>query len=494
MIKKILLSSLLLLAASNCIAFEKIELYVGEIKILKVKEIDRIAVGNPDVVSNSMLSSGQLLLIAESEGSSNVHIWFKDDSESDYMFHVTSTSSNLVTRKNEVENLLADIKGIDINIVGDRIVLTGQVAFGNETKIKTIQDAYEEVLVSTNFNINDLERRKNEIEDLLSDVEGLTVRIIGDKIALNGLIDNGFGGAIEIVQGVFPELLDLTQRASLDMNMPDNKMVLMNIKITEFAKNYLDSMGIEWDNSIAGPAAGATFTGIASRSFRATEQPATSFGGDLGITKTLTGKGYFGLITEITSRINFAVDSGDAIILAEPRLAARSGGEATFLSGGSFPIEISNINGTTIEFKEYGIKLSVSPVIDRNNNIRANVSTELSSINNAVAVNGVPGVNTRETQADVILKSGETLIMSGLLNQEASKDITGIKFLKDIPILGALFQSENFRDNKSELVIFVTPEVFDSSSDVNREAIEKAHKNIEEFLQDVDKDSLDIVY
>ena len=84
--------------------------------------------------------------------------------------------------------------------------------------------------------------------------------------------------------------------------------------------------------------------------------------------------------------------------------------------------------------------------------------------------------------------------MSGLLNQEASKDISGIKLLKDIPIFGALFRSENFRDNKSELVIFVTPEVFDSSTEPNQEAVKKAKENIEAFIEAVDEDSLDIVY
>lgn len=492
MLKQILAVITLLLIANISMASSRINLSAGEIKILQLDDIERVAIGNPSVVSYSILENGQVLLIAESEGSSNIHIWFYDGRERDYSVSVTGNSSNLAARKKEVEDLLADIEGLDINIVGERIVLTGNIGFGDEAKIQTVQDAYEEVLVNTNSGVNDLARKKGEIEEMLSDAQGLVVKIIGDKIVLTGTVDNSFEEPIATVQSVFPELLDLTSRASLDMSVPDNKMVLMNIKITEFNKNYLDTLGIAWDTSIPGFSAGVSTLFERGDQLGAPAASGLNFESSAG--QGVSSLGYFGIATEIATRINFAVSSGDALILAEPRLAARSGGEATFLSGGEFPIEISNINGTTIEFKEFGIKLSVQPEVDRNNNIRANVSTELSSINNAVAVNGVPGLNTRETQADVIMRAGETLVMSGLLNQEASKDVSGIKFLSEIPILGALFRSENFRDNKSELVIFVTPQVFDSSSEINKQAVMDAKEKIQRFIESVDESSLDIVY
>ena len=132
--------------------------------------------------------------------------------------------------------------------------------------------------------------------------------------------------------------------------------------------------------------------------------------------------------------------------------------------------------------------------MDRNNNIRANVSTEISAIDRSVSVGDVPGLLTRKTATDISMRSGETLVMSGLLNQQASKDISGIKFLMDIPILGHLFRSKNFRDQKSELVIFVTPTVFNADSDLNKEAIDYAKKGIESTVEQIDEERLDIVY
>lgn len=492
MIKKIFVTCLLSLLSCFCLAGEKIELYVGEIKILNVGNIERIAVGKSDVISNSLLNNGQLLLIAEAPGSSSVHIWLPDGSKKEYTVHVIDKSDNLVKRKLEIEELLAGIDGLNVNIVGEKIVLSGSIAYGHENAITKVGETYDDVLIATHFAVNELVRQKLEIEDLLSDVDGLNVRIVGERVVLSGLVDNGHDAAITTVIGAYTGTLDLTERGNLDMDMPDNKMVLTSIKIADFDKNYLDTLGIEWDTQIQGPSAGGSTLYERGPTLGVPTTTPLNFANSTGgIDSSL---GYFGIATEITSRINFAVDSGHALILAEPRLAARSGGTATFLSGGEFPIEISNINGTTVEFKEFGIQLTVEPEVDQNNNIRAKVTTELSSINNAVAVNNIPGLDTRKTEADVLLGSGETLVMSGLLSQEASKDIGGVKFLMDIPILGALFRSESFRDNKSELVIFVTPTVFNANSSINSDAIKYAKEKIEDVIEAIDENSLDIVY
>jgi pilus assembly protein CpaC len=499
MIKNIFVTCLLFFTASICIASERINLHMGEVKILKVSGIERIAVGNPNMVSNSLTNNGQLLLIAEAAGVTTLHIWFNNGDETDYFIHVVEAPGNLLSRKMEVEQLLSDVEGLEVGIVGDRIILSGLVPFGHEAKILTVREAYTEIVDNINFALNTLVRKKLEIESLLADVPNLNVRIVGERIAITGEIDENYEDAIATVVGAFPESLDLTQMGDgLDMDSPTNKMVLMNIKITEFNKNYSDTLGIAWQNQIAGPSAAFALDGASNSVFRPplTASTAALAGNPAGLTATNAGSalGYFGIAAEISSRINLAVSSGNAVILAEPRLAARSGGEATFLAGGEFPIEISNINGTTVEFKQFGIQLNVKPTVDRDNNVRANVETELSAVDQSVAVNGIPGLITRKTTADVILASGETLVMSGLINQEFSKDTSGLKFLSEIPILGALFRSKTFRDRKSELVIFVTPSVFDGSSNINKDAIEYAKEGIKSVIDIIDENSLDIVY
>ena len=492
MINKIFLACLLSMTTALSFAAERIELYLGEIKVLKIGAIDRIAVGNPEIVSNSVSNDGKLILIAEGAGSSDIHIWFTDGSESEFLVHVTEEANNIVNRKKEVEKLLSDIDGLEVSIVGEKIVLTGIVTEGHEEAIQTVMDNFPEVMNNINFPINNMEKMKAQVEEMLADIGGLNVRIIGDKIVLTGEIESGYETAIETVQGAIPEVMNLTRTGTLDFDNPENKMVLMNIKITEFNKNYADTIGIAWDTSIPGFSAGGTTLYERGDQLGAATTTPLNFGNS--VSQNGSSLGYFGIATEITSRINLAVSSGNAVILAEPRLAVRSGGEADFLAGGEFPIEISNINGTTVEFKQYGIQLSVEPTVDRENNVRAKVDTELSALDSSVAINNIPGLITRSTSADVVLSSGETLVMSGLLDQQASKDTSGLKFLSEIPILGALFRSKNFRDRKSELVIFLTPTVFDADSKVNKDAIEYAKEGIKSVIDAIDENNLNIIY
>jgi pilus assembly protein CpaC len=419
-------------------------MYQGEVKILKVGNINRVAVGDAKLISTSLLNNGQLLLIAEGEGESTVHIWFNNGTEKNYT-------------------------------------------------------------VTVNKVYGTLQKKADEVGQLLEEVSGLNIRVVGERVVLSGLIDAGYVPAIDTVKEAFPEIMDLTQKGALDRNMPENKMVFMNIKITEFNKNYLENLGIQWDTTLTGPAAALALDGVVNDRFRPEPQPVPSFNDVLNkddggmpvpfLAKQATSAfGYFGIATEITSRINLAVNSGNALILAEPRLATRSGGEANFLAGGEIPYSISNINGTTIEFKEFGISLSVKPIVDRDDNIRASVSTEVSAIDTSVSVEGVPGFLTRKTSTEISMRSGETLVISGLINQQASKDITGLKYLQDIPILGELFKSKTFRDQKSELVIFVSPTVFDADSELNKKALEYAREGIQSVIKEIDEDSLDIIY
>ena len=114
---------------------------------------------------------------------------------------------------------------------------------------------------------------------------------------------------------------------------------------------------------------------------------------------------------------------------------------------------------TTVQFKEYGIKLNVSPSIDSSGNVRTIVETEISQLDPAVSIQGAPGLLTRRAQTQVNVRSGETIVISGLLSTESSKDIDKLPGIGNLPIIGSFFRTQNARNSVSELVIFVTPEI-----------------------------------
>ncbi|HXM44049.1 MAG TPA: pilus assembly protein N-terminal domain-containing protein [Bryobacteraceae bacterium] len=154
-------------------------------------------------------------------------------------------------------------------------------------------------------------------------------------------------------------------------------------------------------------------------------------------------------------------------ILAEPNVMAMNGKQASFISGGEFPVPVvqggSNIGAVTIQFREYGVKLNFTPTITPRGTIRLEVAPEVSSLDysNGVVLNGftVPALDTRKVQTQVELENGQSFAIAGLLNKNFNETLDKIPGIGDIPLLGKLFQSRVLTKSNSELLIMVTPEI-----------------------------------
>ncbi len=152
-------------------------------------------------------------------------------------------------------------------------------------------------------------------------------------------------------------------------------------------------------------------------------------------------------------------------ILAEPNLTATSGESANFLAGGEFPMPILNNNTSgvstyTIDYKQFGILLNITPTILDDGRINLKVTPEVSMLDfdtqiNAQAIN-LPSLRTRRVDTTVELASGESFVLGGLLHQQDATEINKMPFLGDVPILGTLFRSTTFQRQESELVVIAT--------------------------------------
>lgn len=165
---------------------------------------------------------------------------------------------------------------------------------------------------------------------------------------------------------------------------------------------------------------------------------------------------------DVLSTLDLAQNDGLVTILAEPTLTSLSGETASFLAGGEFPIlTASGLNGSSVEFKEYGVSLAFTPTVLEGGRISMRVRPEVSELSSAgaIKVNGteIPALTTRRTETTVELGSGQSMMIGGLLRNSASNSTEKAPWLGDIPILGALFRSNSFRKNETELVIVVTP-------------------------------------
>jgi pilus assembly protein CpaC len=221
-------------------------------------------------------------------------------------------------------------------------------------------------------------------------------------------------------------------------------------------------LGIRWDTQANGPAVGVIADFATNDLFRVAPPPGAVPGLDpstlpLNVSPTAT---YAGITSALTSRIELLEQRGEAVLVAQPTLSCRSGGSARFVSGGEFPIPVTDALGSTdVEFKEYGVILDVRPVTDRGGVIYARIDTEISQIDESTRVLGVPGLLKRRSQTELNLREGEVAVLGGLVSRARGKDAQQVPGLGSVPLLGNLFKANGRRDVESELLILITPRI-----------------------------------
>ncbi len=204
-------------------------------------------------------------------------------------------------------------------------------------------------------------------------------------------------------------------------------LVRVNILVAEIRKNFSRSLGV-------------AFPSAATAGFL----PNFQISGD--------GEG-------ISAQINALEAQGNGHLLAAPTLLCRSGKNAEFLAGGEIPIKMLSLKYHETVWKKYGVLLKVSPVADATGRMSIALTTEVSMLDLSHSIEGVPALLTNRIESHFDLKKSRTIALSGLLKSEWFKNSEGLPWLGQIPVLGYLFSSKEYKNNETELIIFVTPEV-----------------------------------
>jgi pilus assembly protein CpaC len=164
-------------------------------------------------------------------------------------------------------------------------------------------------------------------------------------------------------------------------------------------------------------------------------------------------------------------------ILAEPTITAMSGQKANFLAGGEFPFPVvqgasQGFTSVSIQFRPFGVKLEFTPVVNPDDSIDLSISPEVSALDytNAVSISGytVPAISTRRAQTEVVLRSGQSFALTGLLDRRTTDAYERTPGIASVPIIGALFRSKSLNHSLSELVVVVTPEIIDPLKDADQ--------------------------
>lgn len=235
--------------------------------------------------------------------------------------------------------------------------------------------------------------------------------------------------------------------------------VMTEVKIAEVSRRTLQEYGLNLSKqgngfvSMTTPGASPLVSGVPGSSFLPLQSAFNIVLGD-------AGRSLYGAISLLEQK-------GLARTLAEPSLVAMSGQTASYLAGGEFPVPVSQgsaaAGAVTIQYKEFGVRLNISPTVLSQGRIAMKIAPEVSDLDfsSGIQVGGVavPSLTVRRTDTTIELGDGESFVISGLVSSNLINSVNKIPGLGDLPVLGAFFRSTSIRREDKELVMVVTPHV-----------------------------------
>ena len=433
----------------------------------RVVELDgiakRISIGNPGVADILILRGRQLYVVGKALGTTNVVVW---DSRDDVIasFNV-EVIHDLETLKLKLYQLLPGER-IDVHSAQERIVLSGEIS--NVIKMKAAEElAYSFLAECVESESNVVIRDSSGDSGPVVLQQGSSARSSGNRECKEGSVVNllQVGGAQQVMLEVKVAEMARTVLKKLDTDLQmlyfnnDTKLGAINGGAT-FPNALVDTLDPNGNAVLRNI---PIFPGAPLGPNVDLFDPNTPAIGDKGLLGSYLSNDLF-----IQAAIEASREKGLAKILAEPVLTALTGEEAKFLSGGEFPIPVpQGDERTTIEYKEFGVGLGFLPVVlDTGRiNLKLNVSvSELQQqnslvlgVDNTVTSFFVPALTKRSTLTSVELGDGQTIGIAGLINDNMREVVNRLPGLGDVPVLGQLFNSQQFISGQTELVIFVTP-------------------------------------
>jgi pilus assembly protein CpaC len=238
--------------------------------------------------------------------------------------------------------------------------------------------------------------------------------------------------------------------------------VSLQVRVAEVRRGFFKNVGV---NLTSLDRSGGFLFGVASGRNPGSITPGangTGYSFTQGTQRSTLGLAGSLLGLDILGAIDLGETTGQVSTLQNTNLLALSGETATFLAGGEFPIPIAQALGTvSIEYKPYGVSLAYTPTVLSDGRISIRVRPEVSELDfaNAVTLGGtrIPGLVTRRAETTAELGSGESIMIGGLMSNSHNSSIDKTPGLGNIPILGALFRSNSWQRNETELVIIITP-------------------------------------
>lgn len=387
--------------------------------------------------------------------------------------HLLVGRSLVITSPNRIKRVsLADPAIAEAVVVSPtQVVINGKVPGGVSLILwdESGQSQSFEVLVE--IDVLGLTQKIHEVFP----AEPVQVETSKDVVMLSGRISSS-----EVADKILEVVKSSTPKVTSLMEVPPTPIgeISLQVRFAEVNRQAVQQLGINILRNFGSNMPMSIGTGQFSPVQLGTTQSVNTNGN----TSTTTTSGNDFLISDLLNVAVFRPDINLAAfikalqennvlqILAEPNLLTESGKQASFLAGGQFPYPVvqstggpAGFNSITIQFKEYGVRLSFTPTLMAGGVIHLKVEPEVSSLDytNAVTLNGfvLPGVATNRIDSEMNLKDGQSFAIAGLLDNRVIEQFQKIPGIGNIPILGKLFQSRALTKSDNELLVLVTPHI-----------------------------------
>jgi pilus assembly protein CpaC len=383
-----------------------VRLTVNKGKLLALpKRASKVLIANPEIVSFQMPSSNNIFVFANKPGTTTLYALDSQD------------KVILATHLQAGFDLPALTKQINSEISG--------------AKVKLLNSTENGIIVRGSVQTPQQAKRV---------IDAIGAYTAGDTEGKQG---GGPGEKVRVVN---------------QLNVVLSAQINISVRIVEVARSLSSQFGFSWEALLDNGRYFIRNTG--SSLFDATSGAFTGS----SVTNALAG----GVSGDLGGVLSALSSNGLASILAEPNLTAMSGETAGFAAGGEVPVVIINNNSTTIDYKQYGVIMRMTPTLLSPNRISLHIAPEVSDLSDegAVELEGttIPAFKVRRADTTVELASGQSFALAGMLRSSVNQTVDGVPGLRHIPILGHLFESESNDKQETELVIIATAYVVTPTS------------------------------
>lgn len=341
-----------------------------------------------------------------------------------------------------------DDKIVQVDVTSPRELLLHAKTVGTTVIVivdKAGQTAVMDVRVVGVTTAMDATSLQAKLHQVMPNEKGIKVSTAADSLVLSGTVADAVKvdkvmALAEVYGGKDKKVINMLEVAA-------PQQVMLEVKMAEVSKTLLDKLGADFHAASLGAGIGGIAYGLLS-------------GFSLGSAGQITFKSGKNFVT-------IDAENKDAIfkILAEPNIIAISGQEGSFLAGGKFfiPVPQSGTTGAiTLEEKDFGVGLKFTPTVLEDGLINLRVAPEVTELAKSIdtagtTISSLPSLITRRVSTTVQLHDGQSFAIAGLIKNNTTENVTRFPVLGNIPILGALFRSSSFQNEKTELLFIVTP-------------------------------------